>query len=82
MAETIFWFTRFVSHEAHCLTAMHTCSYKGCNRTTTQPADDGWRHLSVSGWGLAVKDGLYCPIHADALEGLQEHGAKESDPRP
>jgi hypothetical protein len=43
------------------------CAFKGCARTSAAPMREGWAQLA--GYeGLA--SGLYCPIHAEAIEAV------------
>lgn len=54
------------------------CTYDGCHRTHRRVIsaillDDGWAYLAD--WGPGVKEGYYCPAHADALSAMLEDGS-------
>ena len=51
------------------------CCGDGCWRTTARPYTDGWS--SLSDWGYGIKDGFYCPAHADAIEKVFEDHDQE-----
>ena len=42
------------------------CAFDGCHKKTEQPSTDGWAYLCK--YGPGIKDGSYCPAHADAIE--------------
>jgi hypothetical protein len=45
---------------------MIRCAFDGCHKKTEQPSTDGWAYLCK--YGPGIKDGSYCPAHADAIE--------------
>jgi hypothetical protein len=49
-----------------CFPKNTACAWRDCPATTKAPAADGWTHLSD--WGLGIRDGIYCPAHAAAIE--------------
>jgi hypothetical protein len=54
------------------------CTFDGCHRThrwviSGVLLDDGWAYLCDRGPG--VKEGYYCPAHADALDAMLEDGS-------
>ena len=51
----------------------HKCTFDGCNAETDQPGIDGWSAFGE--WGRGINDGLYCPLHVEALEALLLDGA-------
>lgn len=47
------------------------CAFPGCCSTTRYPGGYLWENLS----GLpGLKDGLYCPAHAEAIEQVKKEG--------
>jgi hypothetical protein len=48
------------------------CTWEGCPATTERPALDGWTYLSD--YGPGIKDGIYCPAHAAAIEAVRSEG--------
>jgi hypothetical protein len=56
------------------MTTTKTCAFEDCTATTERPAADGWTYLTD--WP-GVKDGLYCPAHAAALEAILIEGGLE-----
>lgn len=48
------------------------CTWQGCAATTERPALDGWTYLADRGHG--IRDGIYCPAHAAAIEAVESEG--------
>lgn len=47
------------------------CSFAGCAAASATPMREGWRVFAD--W-FGLKDGLYCPAHAEAIEGIAQEG--------
>jgi hypothetical protein len=59
------------------------CMWEGCTATTAHPEIDGWTYLLD--WGHGIKDGIYCPTHAAAIEKVRSEGGlddPENDAAP
>jgi len=41
------------------------CTFRDCRATTAQPGKDGWTYFADV---KPLADGLYCPVHAHAME--------------
>jgi hypothetical protein len=64
---------------------IHHCTFAGCLKSVEWPAvfflpPEGWWWLEV--WGPGVRDGMYCELHAKALEALLRQAQRPPTRRP